>query len=70
MQRLIFLKLEEHVVVHFQNLGELLSPVLPDWLLAGFHIEIEPHTGSTKNCRACSHACSCALAWQITSQCS
>src|SRR5216683_7158725 len=33
-------------------------------------IEVEPHTGSTKNCRACNQACSCALAWQITSQCS
>src|SRR5438093_7806480 len=29
-------------------------------------IEVEPHTGSTKNCRACNQACSCALAWQIT----
>src|ERR1051326_6026066 len=33
-------------------------------------IEVELHTGSAKNCRSCNHARSCALAWQITSQCS
>ena len=30
--------------------------------------QVKLHTDSAKNCRPRNHVCSCALAWQITSQ--